>query len=143
MNAKKTIFAGLGGLMVVLGTAGIFLPLLPTTPFLLLATYLFSRSSQRWNDWLINHKHLGPYIDAWRNKSGLTKAQKIRIAASFTVVMSISIYFSPMPTIRYFLGGIWAFWMFMLLRQKTIAEPTIAEVAPPSTVAKASPACSN
>ena len=111
--------------MVVLGTLGIFLPLLPTTPFLLLVAYLFSRSSKRWHDWLIHHRRLGPYIHAWRNKSGLTKAQKLRIALSFTVVMSISIYFSPMATIRYFLGGIWAFWMFMLLRQKTISAPAV------------------
>lgn len=109
--------------MVVLGTAGIVLPLLPTTPFLLLAAFLFARSSPRWHNWLLNHKHLGPYISAWRNKTGLTVAQKLRISVSFTVVMSISIYFSPMDSVRYFLGCIWLFWTVMLLRQKTI--PTV------------------
>ncbi len=113
---------GLGVLMVALGTAGIVLPLLPTTPFLLLAAFLFAKSSERWHDWLLNHKHLGPYIHAWRNKSGLTVAQKLRIGISFTVMMAISIYFSPMMTIRYLLVGIWAFWTIMLLRQKTIRD---------------------
>ncbi len=108
--------------MVALGTTGIVLPLLPTTPFLLLAAFLFAKSSERWHDWLLNHKHLGPYIHAWRNKSGLTVTQKLRIGISFTVVMAISLYFSPMMSVRYLLVGIWAFWTIMLLRQKTIRD---------------------
>lgn len=110
---------------MVLGTAGIILPLLPTTPFLLLSAYLFAKSSQRWHDWLLNHKHLGKYIHAWRNKTGFTVAQKLRISISFTVVMGISIYFSPMVSIKYMLACGWAFWTIMLLRQKTLRiEPT-------------------
>ncbi len=126
MDVKRASFTGLGVLMVVLGTAGIVLPLLPTTPFLLLAAFLFAKSNERWHDWLLNHKHLGPYIHAWRNKSGLTVAQKLRIGISFSVVMAISIYFSPMVSIRYLLVGIWAFWTIMLLRQKTIRDEASA-----------------
>jgi len=120
MNVKKSFFAATGLLSVVLGTAGIFLPLLPTTPFLLLAGYLFARSSPRLHDWLLNHRHLGPYIHAFRNKTGLTKAQKLRIGTSMAVVMSVSIYFSPIPAIRWMLGGIWVFWTAMLFRTKTL-----------------------
>ena len=126
MDVKRASFTGLGVLMVVLGTAGIVLPLLPTTPFLLLAAFLFAKSNERWHDWLLNHKHLGPYIHAWRNKSGLTVTQKLRIGISFSVVMAISIYFSPMVSIRYLLVGIWAFWTIMLLRQKTIRDQVAA-----------------
>lgn len=120
MKAKQATFTVLGMISVALGTAGIVLPLLPTTPFLLLSAYLFAKSSPRWHDWLIHHKHLGPYIHAWRNKTGLTVAQKLRISLSFTIVMAISIYFSPMVSIKYMLAGIWAFWTIMLLRQKTL-----------------------
>lgn len=119
--------------MVVLGTAGIVLPLLPTTPFLLLAAFLFAKSNERWHDWLLNHKHLGPYIHAWRNKSGLTVAQKLRIGISFSVVMAISIYFSPMVSVRYLLIGIWAFWTIMLLRQKTIRDQVACASGQPVT----------
>ncbi len=122
MDVKRATATGPGVLMVALGTAGIVLPLLPTTPFLLLAAFLFAKGSGRWHDWLLNHKHLGPYIHAWRNKSGLTVTQKLRIGISFTVVMAISIYFSPMMSVRYLLVGIWAFWTIMLLRQKTTRD---------------------
>ena len=127
MKAKQATFTFFGLISVALGTAGIILPLLPTTPFLLLSAYLFAKSSPRWHDWLVNHKHLGPYIHAWRNKTGLTVAQKLRISISFTIVMGISIYFSPMVSIKYMLAGIWAFWTTMLLRQKTLrSTPTPA-----------------
>ena len=124
MALKKMVYSTLGFLMVVLGVAGIVLPLLPTTPFLLLAAVLFAKSSQRWHDWLLGHKHLGPYIHAWRNKTGLTTAQKLRIGVSMSITFSVSIYFTPMIAVQCMLGGMWLFWTVMILRQKTI-RPTI------------------
>lgn len=118
-GARKATYIALGIISVALGTAGIVLPLLPTTPFLLLSVYLFAKSSPRWHDWLVNHKYLGPYIHAWRNKTGLTLAQKLRIGLSFTLVMAISIYFVPINGLRLMLAAGWAFWTIMLLRQKT------------------------
>lgn len=58
----RAFFICLGCLSVALGVAGIFLPLMPTTPFLLLAAYLFARSSTRLYNWLLSHRLLGPYI---------------------------------------------------------------------------------
>lgn len=52
----------LGSLSLALGVLGIFLPVLPTTPFLLLSAALYLRSSRKLYDWLMSHKHLGPYI---------------------------------------------------------------------------------
>lgn len=124
MALKKMVYSTLGFLMVVLGVAGIVLPLLPTTPFLLLAAVLFAKSSQRWHDWLLGHKHLGPYIHAWRNKTGLTTAQKLRIGVSISITFGVSIYFTPMIAVQCMLGGMWLFWTVMILRQKTI-RPTI------------------
>lgn len=118
-GARKATYITLGVISAGLGAAGIVLPLLPTTPFLLLSAYLFAKSSPRWHDWLVNHKYLGPYIQAWRNKTGLTVAQKLRIGLSFTIVMAISIYFVPINGLRLMLAAGWAFWTIMLLRQKT------------------------
>jgi uncharacterized membrane protein YbaN (DUF454 family) len=113
----------LGILNVLMGTAGIFLPLLPTTPFLLLAGYLFARSSPRWHQWLLHHRHLGPYIHAFRNRSGLTRAQKIRIGVSFTVLLGISLYFAPITEMKWLLLGMWLFWMALLVRLKSPDSP--------------------
>lgn len=59
---KRIIFIISGLLSLGLGILGIFLPLLPTTPFLLLSAYLFMRSSKKLYDWLMNHRYLGPYL---------------------------------------------------------------------------------
>ncbi|MDR2626822.1 MAG: YbaN family protein, partial [Dysgonamonadaceae bacterium] len=58
----KYVFISFGFLSLALGILGIFLPLLPTTPFLLLSAFLFARSSQRLYNWLLNHRILGNYI---------------------------------------------------------------------------------
>jgi Uncharacterized protein conserved in bacteria len=57
-----------GTISLILGIIGIFVPLLPTTPFLLLTAYLYFRSSPKAYDWLIRQKHLGPYIINYREK---------------------------------------------------------------------------
>lgn len=66
-----------GFLLVAIGVIGIFLPLLPTTIFLILASVCFVKSSPRANEWLRNHKILGGYIDNYQNKTGLTIRSKI------------------------------------------------------------------
>ncbi len=65
--ASRPLMATLGMLCVVLGVIGIAVPGLPTTPFLLLASWLFARSSKRLRRWLAEHRHLGPYVRAVRD----------------------------------------------------------------------------
>lgn len=74
---RKLFFAG-GVVAVGLGVAGLALPLLPTTPFLLLAAYLFARSSPAHYDRLLGHRVLGPYVRDWVEKRGLRRAAKAR-----------------------------------------------------------------
>lgn len=59
---KRILFLVLGSVSVLLGSIGILVPILPTTPFLLLAAFFFLRSSRRLYEWLINHRILGKYI---------------------------------------------------------------------------------
>jgi uncharacterized membrane protein YbaN (DUF454 family) len=119
LRIKHTIYISLGLLCVVLGSIGLFLPLLPTTPFLLLAAFLFAGSSERLHEWLLAHKHLGPYIHAFRGKRGLTRAQKFRIAASFTVLFGVSIYVIPHVAVKLALGFWWLFWVVFIYRIRT------------------------
>ncbi|HSP86733.1 MAG TPA: YbaN family protein [Ignavibacteriaceae bacterium] len=74
---KKYFYLVSGFMLVAIGVIGIFLPLLPTTIFLILASVCFVKSSPRANEWLRNHKVLGGYIDNYQNKTGLTKKTKI------------------------------------------------------------------
>ncbi|MBR5801346.1 MAG: YbaN family protein [Alistipes sp.] len=73
----KNILAILGVVSLVLGVVGIFLPLLPTTPFLLLSAWLFVRSSPGLYAWLINHPRLGPYIRNFRENRALPLHVKV------------------------------------------------------------------
>ena len=81
MLVKPPLYKGLlifvGVLSVGLATAGIFLPLLPTTPFLLLAAACFIRGSERLYRWLIVHKWFGPYIKNYRENKAIPKRARI------------------------------------------------------------------
>jgi len=66
-HMKKTLYLILGSVFVILAIIGIFLPLLPTTPFLILAAFFFSQSSERCHQWLLNNKVFGPILYSWEN----------------------------------------------------------------------------
>ena len=65
-KVKKALYVGVGIVSLALGIIGIFLPLLPTTCFVLLAGYCFSKGSDRMHNWILNHKRFGPPIRDWR-----------------------------------------------------------------------------
>jgi uncharacterized membrane protein YbaN (DUF454 family) len=74
------VFWLLAGLMsVAIGAVGVVLPLLPTTPFLLIAAFAFARSSARLNNWLREHRSFGPLIDNWHRDGSIDRKVK-RIA---------------------------------------------------------------
>ncbi len=81
-----------GFLLVAIGVIGIFLPLLPTTIFLILASICFLKSSPKANDWLRNHKVLGGYIDNYQNKTGLTRNSKIANIITLWTSISLSAF---------------------------------------------------
>lgn len=75
INAKY-IWLLIGFAAFALGAVGVVLPLLPTTPFLLLAAFAFARSSERLSNWLINHRTFGPPIDNWRQDGSIDRKSK-------------------------------------------------------------------
>jgi uncharacterized membrane protein YbaN (DUF454 family) len=96
-----------GFLLVAIGVIGIFLPLLPTTIFLILASICFVKSSPRANEWLRNHKLLGGYIDNYQNKTGLTIKSKITNIILLWISISVSaFYLTDVIYIKILLFGI-------------------------------------
>ena len=89
----KVLYVIAGSLCVGLGVAGIVLPLLPTTPFLLLAAWCYAKGSQRFYDWLVSHKQLGHYIRTFRSKEGVPPRVKIKAISVMWLTMCMSGYF--------------------------------------------------
>lgn len=89
---RKTIYLILGILCTVLGFLGIILPVLPTTPFLLLASFLFLKSSKRLNHWINHHPVFGQYISDYQKYRGVDRKNKIRALVFTWLTMAFSIY---------------------------------------------------
>ena len=88
----KPFLLALGIISVVLGTIGIFVPGLPTTPFVLLASWCFYRSSSRLQAWLLK-SFLGRYIREYQSKGGVTTRKRIYIILLMSLMVAISTIF--------------------------------------------------
>ncbi len=73
----RPVFFACGWLCVVIGVAGLILPILPGTVFLILAAWCFSRSSERFETWLLGHPRLGPSVVAWRARGVIPRKAKL------------------------------------------------------------------
>lgn len=91
--ALRIIFLASGHLCTALGVAGIFLPLLPTTPFLLLAVFFYARSSEKFTAWLTNHKILGSFIKDYIEGKGIPIKAKITAVTMIWLVIGASVIF--------------------------------------------------
>jgi uncharacterized membrane protein YbaN (DUF454 family) len=84
----------LGFIFVGLAALGAFLPLLPTTPFLLLAAGCFAKSSDKWHQWLISNRIFGPIIKNWHHKKCISYSTKLVAISSIIVFGGYSILFA-------------------------------------------------
>lgn len=73
------------------GAAGAVLPLLPATPFLLLAAYAFARSSPQFHAWLLDHPRFGPVIDDWRRHRCIARRTKVISLAMIAATLAASV----------------------------------------------------
>ncbi|HBI8817521.1 TPA: YbaN family protein [Staphylococcus aureus] len=96
----RLILIVIGLIFTALGIAGAVLPLLPTTPFLLVAVFCFARSSDRFYNWLINQKIYKEYVENFYLHRGYTLQQKIKILISLYIVIGFSIYMVDVLVVR-------------------------------------------
>jgi uncharacterized membrane protein YbaN (DUF454 family) len=81
----RHIYLVLGIGCVALGFIGAFLPVLPTTPFLILAAACFARSSPRLENWLLSHRQFGPMLRAWRERGAIPRKAKLMALAGMSI----------------------------------------------------------
>ncbi len=120
---KKILLLTIGTLSMALGIAGIFLPLLPTTPFLLLAAACFCRSSERLYRWLIGHRILGTYIRSYREYRAVSlRAKVFAIVLLWSTIGFSAIWVVPVLIGKVLLIGIAMGVTIHLLSMRTLTK---------------------
>ena len=93
----RLLYLAIGWLAVALGAIGALLPVMPTVPFLLVAVWCFSRSSPRLEQWLLNHRTLGPPLTNWR-REGAISARAKTMAVSLIVASYGFFWYRTQPS---------------------------------------------
>jgi uncharacterized membrane protein YbaN (DUF454 family) len=121
-----------GGLIFVgLGVLGAFLPVLPTTPFLLLALFCFARSSPRLQTWLLHSPFFGPYLRDWQRHRGVRRRVKIVAVTMVVAVVVLTLWLTDLSWLAR--GGLIAaaaLGLTVIFSLKTIAEDALREETP-------------
>ena len=122
MSIVNALFVAAGFLFLALGIVGIALPVLPTTPFLLLASVCFLKGSKRLHRWIMTNKHFGPRIKRI-TELGLTRREKISIYVLVLVMLTPVFIFSKSLHLRIFLAALMVVKGIVFLRIKTAPRP--------------------
>ena len=116
-RAARITWLIVGLLALALGAIGIAVPLLPTTPLILLAAFAFARSSNRLHEWLITHDVFGTLIDNWHRHGAISRRAKIASVVSMIALLAISLAMAaPVAVIVVQLVVLGAVALFILTR---------------------------
>ncbi len=119
-EAKKLAYLILGTVSLALGVIGIVLPVLPTTPFILLTAWCYLRGSPRFHKWLIEHPRLGPIVEEYNDERGMRKESKIKaILITWTAVLLTAIFLLDTFQLRALVIGLACIGTIVMLRLKT------------------------
>ncbi|WP_213715611.1 DUF454 family protein [Cedecea lapagei] len=97
---KRLILLIIGWLAVVLATLGVILPLLPTTPFLLLAAWCFARSSPRFHHWLLYRSWFGSYLRYWQTHRAMPRGAKPKAILFILATFALSLWLVKIVWVR-------------------------------------------
>ena len=96
-RSLRLMYTTVGFICLAIGMVGVFVPLLPTTPFILLAAFCFSKSSQRLHEWLLSRPVLGVMIVEWRDHRVIRPRAKILAAATILLTFGATVIFVAAP----------------------------------------------
>ena len=117
-QALRAGFLVAGFLFLGIAVLGLILPVLPATPFLLLAAACFARSSERFYLWLLRHPSFGPLVLEWREHGSIPYRTKLWAIALMSTSLAASIvFFIEQPALRWALGGmgvLLAAWLYAI-----------------------------
>ncbi|MDH4190005.1 MAG: YbaN family protein [Betaproteobacteria bacterium] len=116
--AVRALYWAAGTLCVALGVIGLFVPILPTTPFMLLAAACYARASERFYLWLVNHRLFGPAVREWRRHRSIPWRTKLWAIGLMTATLSTSILLFVRPLWLQFalalMGVLLARWLYRI-----------------------------
>ncbi|SES98283.1 hypothetical protein SAMN05216389_10450 [Oceanobacillus limi] len=122
---KKVLLIICGSISLGIGILGVVLPLIPTTPLLLLAAACYIRSSERLYKWLIQNRYFGSYIRNYREGKGIPLKAKVMGVSLIWLSMSYTIIFVvPLWIIKIVLTFVAAYFTWFILKQKTLCKST-------------------
>ena len=126
MGIKRIVFIIVGFICLVLGTVGVFVPILPTTPFYLLTAYCFARSSKKLDEWFKGTKLYKKHLESYVKKEGMMATTKAGILSSVTILMGLGFFFMARKRIWVpciILAVVWVLHMvYFLFFVKTISS---------------------
>ena len=127
---KKYFMIVAGCIAAALGFIGVILPVLPTTPFLLLAAFLFSGSSERFHSWLQGTRAYGAYVEPLKKDGGISRKKKAHILCTTYGVMLVSgIIVREWHAIVFMSAvALWLLW-YIGFRIKTVEKNTVYDIS--------------
>jgi uncharacterized membrane protein YbaN (DUF454 family) len=108
----RTLYTALGVVFTLLGFIGAFVPLMPTTIFLILAVCCFKRGSERLERWLLDHPRFGSTLRDWEERGGIRLSVKRAAIALLWVALALSMLAMQKPTTKVIVAavGLWVTW---------------------------------
>jgi uncharacterized membrane protein YbaN (DUF454 family) len=122
ISPKKAVLVAAGSVCLALAVLGVFLPLLPTTPFLLLASACYVRSSERLHGWLMGNRVLGPYIRNFKERRGIPLRGRIITVVLLWLPLLYSVYRLDLLWLEVLLVLMGLTWSVLILRMKAVGE---------------------